>query len=41
MEAGAQCAGCAVIPAGTGNTEQQVEAIAHLRPVLTSERRIS
>ena len=24
--------GCAVIPAGTGNTEQQVEAIAHLKP---------
>jgi len=33
MEAGAHALGCAVIPAGTGNTEQQVEAIAHLRPV--------
>jgi phenylacetate-coenzyme A ligase PaaK-like adenylate-forming protein len=33
IEAGAHALGCAVIPAGTGNTEQQVEAIAHLRPV--------
>ncbi len=33
MDAGAQALGCAVIPAGTGNTEQQVDAIAHLRPV--------
>ena len=33
MEAGAHALGCALIPAGTGNTEQQVEAIAHLRPV--------
>jgi phenylacetate-CoA ligase len=32
MEAGAHALGCAVIPAGTGNTEQQVEAIAHLKP---------
>jgi phenylacetate-CoA ligase len=32
MEAGVHALGCAVIPAGTGNTEQQVEAIAHLRP---------
>jgi phenylacetate-CoA ligase len=32
MDAGAQTLGCAVIPAGVGNTEQQVEAIAHLRP---------
>jgi phenylacetate-CoA ligase len=32
MESGAHALGCAVIPAGTGNTEQQVEAIAHLRP---------
>src|SRR5580704_8972210 len=32
MDAGAQALGCAVIPAGVGNTEQQVEAIAHLRP---------
>src|SRR5262249_49508668 len=32
MEAGAAALGCAVVPAGTGNTEQQVEAIAHFRP---------
>ena len=32
MESGAQALGCAVIPAGTGNTEQQIEAIAHLKP---------
>src|SRR5262249_25644526 len=32
MEAGAQALGCAVIPAGTGHTEQQLEAIAHFRP---------
>jgi phenylacetate-CoA ligase len=32
MESGAQALGCAVVPAGTGNTEQQVEAIAQLRP---------
>ena len=32
MEAGAHALGCAVIPAGTGNTEQQVEAIAHFKP---------
>ena len=32
MESGAHALGCAVIPAGTGNTEQQLEAIAHLRP---------
>src|SRR5262245_14162529 len=32
MESGAAALGCAVVPAGTGNTEQQVEAIAHLRP---------
>ena len=31
MEAGAHALGCAVIPAGTGNTEQQVEAIAHFK----------
>jgi phenylacetate-CoA ligase len=33
MESGAHALGCAVIPAGTGNTEQQLEAIAHLKPV--------
>src|SRR5262245_30367664 len=32
MESGAAALGCAVVPAGTGNTEQQVEAIAHFRP---------
>jgi phenylacetate-CoA ligase len=32
MESGAHALGCAVVPAGTGNTEQQVEAIAHLKP---------
>ncbi len=32
MESGAHALGCAVIPAGVGNTEQQVEAIAALRP---------
>jgi phenylacetate-CoA ligase len=32
MESGAHAVGCAVIPAGPGNTEQQLEAIAHLRP---------
>jgi phenylacetate-CoA ligase len=32
MESGAHALGCAVIPAGTGNTEQQIEAIAHLKP---------
>jgi phenylacetate-CoA ligase len=32
MDAGVQALGCAVIPGGTGNTEQQIEAIAHLKP---------
>jgi phenylacetate-CoA ligase len=32
MDSGAHALGCAVIPAGVGNTEQQVEAIAHLQP---------
>jgi len=32
VEAGAHALGCAVIPGGVGNTEQQVEAIAHLKP---------
>ena len=32
MESGAHALGCAVIPAGTGATEQQIEAIRHLRP---------
>jgi phenylacetate-CoA ligase len=33
LDTGARALGCAVVPAGTGNTEQQVETIAHLRPV--------
>ncbi len=32
MDAGARALGCAVVPAGIGNSEQQVAAIAHLRP---------
>ena len=32
MDAGARALGCAVIPAGPGNTEQQLDAIEHLRP---------
>jgi phenylacetate-CoA ligase len=32
LESGAHALGCAVIPAGTGNTEQQLEAIEHFRP---------
>jgi phenylacetate-CoA ligase len=31
LEGGAHALGCAVIPGGVGNTEQQVEAIAHFR----------
>jgi len=33
LESGAHALGCAVIPAGVGNTEQQVEAIAHFKPI--------
>jgi phenylacetate-CoA ligase len=33
LESGAIALGCAVIPAGVGNTEQQVDAIAQLKPV--------
>lgn len=33
FDGGARALGCAVIPAGIGNTEMQVETIAHLRPV--------
>lgn len=33
LESGAHALGCAVFPAGVGNTEQQVHAIAHIRPV--------
>jgi phenylacetate-CoA ligase len=32
LESGLEAVGCAVIPGGVGNTEQQVEAIAHARP---------
>ncbi len=32
MEAGARAIGCPVFPGGVGNTEQQVAAVAHLRP---------
>ncbi|WP_448190228.1 phenylacetate--CoA ligase family protein [Azospirillum sp. sgz301742] len=32
FEAGAHAIGCPVFPAGTGNTEQQVQVIAHLKP---------
>ncbi|AEG94612.1 phenylacetate--CoA ligase family protein [Ramlibacter tataouinensis] len=32
MEAGAHALGCTVFPAGTGQTEQQLQAIAELRP---------
>ena len=31
LEAGAHALGCAVIPGGIGNTEQQLDAIAHLQ----------
>ena len=32
LESGAHKLGCAVIPGGVGNTEQQIDAIAHYRP---------
>jgi phenylacetate-CoA ligase len=32
IESGAQALGCAVIPAGPGNTEQTLQAMAHLKP---------
>ena len=32
LNAGLRALGCAVIPAGPGNTEQQLDAIAHLKP---------
>ncbi len=32
FEAACEALGCATIPGGVGNTEQQVEAIAHLKP---------
>ncbi len=33
MDQGARAAGCIVIPAGPGNTEQQLEVVEHLKPV--------
>jgi phenylacetate-CoA ligase len=36
FDAAAQTLGCAVVPGGVGNTEQQVEAIAQLRPTAYS-----
>src|SRR5215467_1345193 len=33
LESGAHALGCAVIPGGVGNTEQQLEAIAHYKPI--------
>ncbi|MDB5749686.1 MAG: phenylacetate-coenzyme ligase (Phenylacetyl-CoA ligase)-like protein [Ramlibacter sp.] len=33
MESGAHALGCTVFPAGTGQTEQQLQAIAQLRPL--------
>jgi phenylacetate-CoA ligase len=32
LEAGAHALGCTVVPGGIGNTEQQVDAVAHFRP---------
>ncbi len=32
LESGAHALGCAIIPGGVGNTEQQLDAIAHYRP---------
>jgi phenylacetate-coenzyme A ligase PaaK-like adenylate-forming protein len=32
FDAAAEALGCPVIPGGVGNTEQQIEAIAHLKP---------
>ena len=36
MESGAHALGCTVIPGGVGNTEQQLAAVADLRPVAYS-----
>ena len=33
MDGGARCLGCTVIPAGPGNTEQQLDVIEQLKPV--------
>ena len=32
LDGGARCLGCTVIPAGPGNTEQQLDVIEHLKP---------
>ncbi len=32
LELGAHALGCAVVPGGVGNTEQQLEAVAHYKP---------
>jgi len=32
LESGAHALGCTVIPGGVGNTEQQVDAVAHFKP---------
>jgi phenylacetate-CoA ligase len=32
LEAGAHALGCAVVPGGVGNTESQLDAVAHLKP---------
>jgi phenylacetate-CoA ligase len=32
MDSGARAIGCTVIPAGPGNTEQQLDVVAHLQP---------
>lgn len=32
LDAGARAIGCAVIPAGPGNTEQQIDALSHIKP---------
>ncbi|MDJ0608063.1 MAG: phenylacetate--CoA ligase family protein [Kiloniellales bacterium] len=33
LDGGLRALGCAVVPGGVGNSEQQVQAIAHLKPV--------
>lgn len=32
LDSGARALGCTVVPAGPGNTEQQLDAISHIRP---------
>ena len=39
MESGAHAVGCTVFPAGVGQTEQQLQAIAELRPAAIAARR--